>query len=87
MTPFKYILFPVMAKAEFSKAVTQIFLWKLKRTAFKIETFCNIMKALTVTFDQFNAALLNKSIICLLVLNGCVDSLHRVFPQHTDLYV
>ncbi len=77
MTPFKYILFPVMAKLNFQQPLLQSsnFLWKLKRTAFKIEIFCNIMKALTVTFDKFNATLLNKSINCL--LNGSVDSLHR----------
>ncbi len=30
---------------------------------FKIETFCNIINVFTVTFDQFDASLLNKSII------------------------
>ncbi len=29
---------------------------------FKIETFCNIINAFIVTFDQFNASLLNKNI-------------------------
>jgi len=33
-----------------------------KNILFKIETFCNIISAFTVTFDQFNASLLNKSI-------------------------
>ncbi len=36
---------------------------KFKRTAlFEIEIFCNIIIDLTVTFDQFNASLINKSI-------------------------
>ncbi len=34
---------------------------KFKRAAFEIETFCNIINAVTVTFDQFNASLLDKS--------------------------
>jgi len=29
---------------------------------FEIESFCNIINAFTVSFDQFNASLLNKSI-------------------------
>ncbi len=33
---------------------------KFKRTAFEIEIFCNIV--FTVTFDQFNVPLQNKSI-------------------------
>ncbi len=36
---------------------------KFKRTAFiKIEVFCDIINVFTVTFDQFNTSLLNKSI-------------------------
>ncbi len=35
---------------------------KFKRTAFKIEIFCNIINVFTVTFDQFDASLLNKTI-------------------------
>ncbi len=34
---------------------------KFKRAAFEIETFCNIINSVTVTFDQFNASLLDKS--------------------------
>ncbi len=34
---------------------------KFKRAAFEIETFCNIINVVTVTFDQFNASLLDKS--------------------------
>ncbi len=33
---------------------------------FEIEIFCNIISVFTVTFDQFNASLLNKSIKILL---------------------
>ncbi len=29
---------------------------------FEIESFCNIINVFTVTFEQFNAFLLNKSI-------------------------
>ncbi len=29
---------------------------------FEMETFCNIINVFTVTFDQFNASLLNKNI-------------------------
>ncbi len=29
---------------------------------FEIEIFCNIINVFTVTFDQFNASLMNKSI-------------------------
>ncbi len=47
----------------------------VKRTAFintfETEVFCNIINVITVTFDQFNAFLLNKSII-FFTLNGSV---------------
>jgi len=33
-----------------------------ERDLFEIEIFCNIIHIFTVTFDQFNASLLNKSI-------------------------
>ncbi len=33
---------------------------------FVIEIFCNIINAITVTFDQFNGSLLNKNIILFL---------------------
>ncbi len=36
---------------------------KFKRTAlFEIEIFCNIINIFTITFDQFNMSLMNKSI-------------------------
>ncbi len=35
---------------------------KDKKTSFEIEIFCNILNVFTVTFDQFNAYLLNKNI-------------------------
>lgn len=35
---------------------------KFKRTAFEIEIFCNYVNVLNVTFDQFSASLLSKSI-------------------------
>ncbi len=34
----------------------------IKQYLFKIRIFCSILNVLTVTFDQFNASLLNKSI-------------------------
>ncbi len=41
-----------------------IFLWKQtespKQHLFTIEIFCNLINVFTVTFDQFNASLLNK---------------------------
>ncbi len=33
-----------------------------KEHLFEIESFCNIINIFTVTFDQFNASLMNKSI-------------------------
>ncbi len=39
--------------------------WKVQKGQhlFDIEIFCNIINVLTVTFDQFNASLLNKVLI------------------------
>ncbi len=36
---------------------------------FETEIFCNIINVLTVTFDQFNASLMNKSINFFLKIN------------------
>ncbi len=39
-----------------------IFFHSKEQHLFEIEIFCNIINAFTVTFDQFNVSLMNKSI-------------------------
>ncbi len=57
---------------------------------FKIEIFCNILNVFTITFDWFNASLLNKSIIKL-KKTYTDDSLfssqiYNIFPRLVSLF-
>ncbi len=52
---------------------------KLKRTAF-ICNICNIINVFTVTFDSFNASLMNKSIF-FTFLNHTYPKSVLLFPQ------
>jgi len=59
---------------------------KFKRTVFIVTNFfCNYLKIYTVTFDQFNASLLNKNINFLQFINF---SLHKkyVYPSISRIH-
>ncbi len=44
---------------------TEIIIWWIESSKeqhlFEIEIFCNVINVFTITFDQFNASLLNKT--------------------------
>ncbi len=59
----------------------------IKQHLFKMRYFCSILNVLTVTFDQFNASLLNKSIIIFFYLPDPKLSIYLYLYLYIYIYI